>query len=259
MGLFGDITSALSVANPVGLIANGLALGGDILNFVGQQDTNQANKDAAGQTNSTQLSIAQMNNKTAIDAMNNNIELEKEFAKNGIQWRVQDANQAGISPVAALGASTPSFSPITPQLMEPNLVTSSYDSPLKQLGSGLNDMSQNISRSITATQTPAQRTMEAINIHKATTEANILDLQYKNALIETNRHAMGPGLPEPSYQTFVDKDGRVHTEYAPGFHPSLFENLLWPLNNKLVPDFPIIQKSIVPYSGYPMTDKYLGR
>lgn len=39
--------------------------------------------------------------------------LQKEFAQQGIRWRVQDAQSAGIHPLAALGAQTMSYSPQT--------------------------------------------------------------------------------------------------------------------------------------------------
>lgn len=35
-----------------------------------------------------------------------NMKMQKEFAQNGIQWRVQDAQKAGIHPAVALGAQT---------------------------------------------------------------------------------------------------------------------------------------------------------
>lgn len=41
-----------------------------------------------------------------------NYEAQKEFAQNGIRWRVEDAKRAGIHPLYALGASTASFSPV---------------------------------------------------------------------------------------------------------------------------------------------------
>lgn len=41
-----------------------------------------------------------------------NIDAQKEFAQNGIRWRVEDAKAAGIHPVYSLGASTNSFSPV---------------------------------------------------------------------------------------------------------------------------------------------------
>lgn len=41
-----------------------------------------------------------------------NANLQKEFAQNSIQWKVQDAMKAGLHPLAALGASGYSASPI---------------------------------------------------------------------------------------------------------------------------------------------------
>lgn len=42
-----------------------------------------------------------------------NIAMQKEFAQSGIQWRVADAQAAGIHPLAALGAQLSSFNPVT--------------------------------------------------------------------------------------------------------------------------------------------------
>lgn len=39
-----------------------------------------------------------------------NIAMQREFAQNGIQWKVNDAKAAGVHPLFALGASTTSFS-----------------------------------------------------------------------------------------------------------------------------------------------------
>lgn len=40
-----------------------------------------------------------------------NLKYQKEFAQHGISWRVDDARQAGLHPLAALGAQVTSFSP----------------------------------------------------------------------------------------------------------------------------------------------------
>lgn len=42
-----------------------------------------------------------------------NYEHQKEFAQNGIRWKVSDAKAAGIHPLYALGASTASYSPVS--------------------------------------------------------------------------------------------------------------------------------------------------
>jgi len=41
-----------------------------------------------------------------------NIKLQKQFAQEGIQWKVADAKKAGIHPLYALGAQTHSFAPV---------------------------------------------------------------------------------------------------------------------------------------------------
>lgn len=40
------------------------------------------------------------------------IELQREFAQNGVRWRVEDAQRAGIHPLAALGSSGAQYSPV---------------------------------------------------------------------------------------------------------------------------------------------------
>ena len=42
-----------------------------------------------------------------------NYEHQKEFAQNGIRWKVADAKAAGLHPLAALGASTAQYTPAT--------------------------------------------------------------------------------------------------------------------------------------------------
>lgn len=44
---------------------------------------------------------------------NMNYEAQKEFAQNGIRWKVADAKAAGIHPLYALGATTASYSPVS--------------------------------------------------------------------------------------------------------------------------------------------------
>ena len=59
-------------------------------------------------------------------------ERQKEFAQNGIQWRVADAKKAGLHPLYALGASTAQYS------------------PQAIVSSGLGDFGQNIGSAVEA-------------------------------------------------------------------------------------------------------------
>ena len=52
---------------------------------------------------------AAVNAKAAAD----NIKHQKEFAQHGIRWKVKDAQEAGIHPLAAIGANTQSFAPVS--------------------------------------------------------------------------------------------------------------------------------------------------
>jgi len=47
-----------------------------------------------------------------------NVKMQKQFAQQGIQWKVADAKKAGIHPLYALGAQTHSFAPVQTGISE---------------------------------------------------------------------------------------------------------------------------------------------
>lgn len=75
-----------------------------------------------------------------------NMGLQREFAQHGVRWKVEDAKQAGIHPLFALGASTHSFSPVSAGVV-----------PENGLAEGMANAGQNIQRSIEATRTADER------------------------------------------------------------------------------------------------------
>lgn len=82
-------------------------------------------------------------NRSSESAGNKNADLQREFAQNGIRWKVADAKAAGIHPVYALGAQGYSASP-------------SYVGGY-QAGSDSYLDGQDISRAVHATRTPEER------------------------------------------------------------------------------------------------------
>lgn len=52
-----------------------------------------------------------LSSSSASKAAQKNYEAQKEFAQNGIRWKVEDAKAAGIHPLAALGTNSATFSP----------------------------------------------------------------------------------------------------------------------------------------------------
>lgn len=98
----------------------------------------------------------------------NNIAMQREFAQNGIQWRVEDAKKAGIHPIYALGSGGASFSPVSA-----NFATdTSLPNALAQAG-------QDVGRAIHSTQTQKDR-MEAMGT--AASKLQLEGLQLDNDL-----------------------------------------------------------------------------
>ena len=90
MGFFSSIGDALGGA--IGGIVGG------VTGLFGNKQTNSANADI----NAAQMQLAR-----------EQLEYQKELHKNQIQWRVEDAQKAGLHPMAALGLQSSAFSPVS--------------------------------------------------------------------------------------------------------------------------------------------------
>lgn len=108
---------------------------------------------------------ARANDASAL-AAERNIKMQKQFAEEGIRMRVKDARAAGIHPIYALGAQTPSFSPVSQSF-----------TPETGLAAGLAAAGQDVGRAINATRTEPERAT-------AFTTA-MQSLQLKNAELDT--------------------------------------------------------------------------
>lgn len=113
---------------------------------------------------------------------------QEEFAKSGIQWKVADAQAAGIHPLFALGANTPSYSP------------SSVNFAPASIGKGLSEMGQDVSRAINATRGPQARedayssTVKALTLKRMGLENDLLASQ----IAKISQAGGNPPLPTPS-------------------------------------------------------------
>lgn len=106
-------------------------------------------------------------------------DLQKEFAKNAIQWKVKDATKAGLHPLAALGANTMSYSPVSVGVPD------------------LGAMGQDVGRSIMATQNGSERAagqLGMLQLERAGLENDLLRTQIAS---ENTRMAgqLGPPMP----------------------------------------------------------------
>ncbi len=126
-------------------------------------------------------------------------QLQRNFAKKGIRWRVKDAQAAGIHPLYAMGASLPTYSP------------SGINLGAKRSGEGLARAGQDIGRAISATQTQPERDL---SIARSALENKYLEAQI---LKLTRENQTGPPLPNA-----MDLPGGMPGQGSfPGRHPSV--------------------------------------
>lgn len=116
-----------------------------------------------------------------------NIANQKEFAQQGIRWKVADAQAAGLHPLAALGAQTSSFS---------NVVAAD---PVKTDFGG---MGQDIGRAIDAKSTASERTDRLAGaVNKVATSLALEKGSLENDLLRTQiakqRAQLPPPMPSP--------------------------------------------------------------
>lgn len=130
----------------------------------------------------------------AKDAARTQYKHQKEFAQEGIQWKVADAKKAGIHPLYALGANTTSYAP----------VSVGDTNPL----SGLAAAGQDISRAVDATR-PASakldaytRTAQGLQLQRMGLENELLASQ-----IAKTRQTSTPPMPTASDRMLVDGQG----------------------------------------------------
>lgn len=117
-----------------------------------------------------------------------NIRLQREFAQNGIRWKVDDARAAGIHPLYALGAPTVSYQPAS--------VGAVADT---SMANAMANMGQDLSRAINTTRTSEERdqafadTVQALTIQKMGLENELLGSQ-----IAKLRQTSNPPMPGDS-------------------------------------------------------------
>lgn len=127
------------------------------------------------------------------------VDIQREFAQKGIQWKVADAKAAGIHPLYALGANTPSFSPTIQ-------ATPSGSS----MAAGLSQAGQNIGRAVSANQTHTQRMMKLAE-EKLQSEIELTKAHTTNI----NRQQLPKAFPHPGEQVIEGQAGAIKTPALP--------------------------------------------
>jgi len=170
------------------------------LNIEYQDRWNQMNRDAVSASNAILQADKEQDRA-----------LQREFAQSGVQWRVKDAQAAGIHPLAAIGMQGASYSPSPLQVgtfqgqaptVQPEF--GQDDSPRYLAAAG-----QDIGRAIQATRTAMDRdvafdtTSKALSLQKMGLENELLASQIQRLKVNAN-----PSFPSTRKSVSVQLGGR---------------------------------------------------
>lgn len=136
-----------------------------------------------------------------------NMQMQKEFAQNGIRWRVEDAVAAGLHPLAALGASGASYSPV--QYIPGDV---GEDSSVG-IGRGISNLGQNIDRAIAAGKTKEERQADELKLSNMRIQNDLAMEQLTSARIQ-NARMVGPQMPSNSQMPGLIGQGNAN---GPGY------------------------------------------
>lgn len=152
------------------------AIGGNLIGGIGDAIDANANRNMTKDINSAQLAAS------------------REYATNGIQWRVADAKKAGIHPLAAMGLPLAS----APTLSVGNSASSST----------FGDMGQSIARAADAVLTAPERQqvaqLDALKLERAGLENELLRTQ-----ISSVQRSNSPPLPVGQVNPVIPGQGNA--------------------------------------------------
>lgn len=132
-----------------------------------------------------------------------NLKAQKEFAQNGIRWKVADAQAAGLHPLAALGAQTTSFSP---SFVGDN-----------SFGTGVAAAGQDIGRAIDATRSQGQKvdayvkTAQDLSIQRMGLENQLLASQ----IAKVRQPSVQAPMPDVNQRWMVEGQGNTQLPAVP--------------------------------------------
>lgn len=152
---------------------------------------------------------------------------DNDFRMNQMYYRSQDAQRAGLHPLAALGIM-PASGGQAPVAM--------FQEQKESLGSKLNNMGQNISRAISAYQTPEERELARIRLANEKAQGDLIKANTLESLSRAKNVAgTPPARPNPygqsvsgdvpewpyEHQLMKNPDGSFTRHYSPEMAVSL--------------------------------------
>lgn len=170
--------SVAAVVNPTALFGTALSVGGDV--YAAEQA-----KDAQEAANATNIQLAR-----------EQMAAQKEFAQHGVRWKVNDAVEAGLHPLAAIGMQASSYSPVH-AMVDPV--------PAGGTSAAFSRMGQNITSAISRTRTAGERQLAEIQL--ATAQADLDGRIIDNQIRQHQLSKMQSGPAFPGAENFIRGQG----------------------------------------------------
>lgn len=158
-----------------------LPIVGSVIEYLGDRAQGESNRSAAESANLRNLDLARQQ-----------MVKQEDFAKHGLSWRVQDAIDAGLHPLAALGTNASQFSPVSASIMPE---VSDSKGAFARFG-------QNLSRSYVATASEDERIASKLRLENMRLQNKLLEGQ-----ITSINNPSNPPMPVAGSSNFVDGQG----------------------------------------------------
>lgn len=158
-------------------------------------------------------------NQDQLSLSSQNLQFQKELAKNGVRWRVEDAVAAGLHPLVGAGINPASASPVT---YMPGSVDQRRD-----IGEGISRMGQGIARSQLAKATEDERLLNHAQIEKLKADADMSRAAAAESLARIKNMGLPPPTPVPDkYKAYKLPDGSTEMALSPDYSASIMSDPL---------------------------------
>lgn len=138
------------------------------------------------------------------DNLNAQMQMQKDFAKSGIRWRVEDARKAGIHPLYALGANTPQYTPTSATFAADTSLGNSFAAAGQDIGRAINS-----TRTASERETSFTRSMQNLQLENAGLDLEIKKTQLASAIARNRDNATPPGPAGSDNILEWDKQGKA--------------------------------------------------
>lgn len=126
-------------------------------------------------------------------AANSDRILQQQFARQGIRWRVEDAQAAGLHPLYALGGAPATYTPSASQ------VSFGGDSDGARMGRALASAGQDVGRAVMAQATQQERELHKANLALIASQIGENDARRAYYLSQAGRGGQNVGAPFPGF------------------------------------------------------------